>query len=418
MLMALMTTPRARSLGLQALTPAADWMAVGVAVSLPWSTTATGIFIVLWLLAVLATLDVIALRREVMTAAGGLPVLLWLLAVAGMLWADVTWNESFNGLAGFHRLLAIPLLLAQFRRSERGMWVLCGYFAAVLCVLLVSWALVLLPGLPWRGKQYGVPVKDYLNQAESFLICAFVLLGRACGGVRRMKAGPALALVAIAALFLADIVFVATGRTVLLIAPVLMLLLGWRQYGWKGLLAAGALGCIAAVAIWLSSPYLRDRMETSVHDLQAFDTGDAVTSTALHLEFLSKSLSFVAAAPIIGHGTGSIPEQFRQAATGQTGVQSVGSDNPHNQIFAVAIQLGLVGAAVLAAMWIAHVMLFRGGGIIAWIGTIVVVQNVVASLFNSHLFDFGQGWLYVFGVGVVGGMTLREQDTARARAMP
>jgi O-antigen ligase len=73
----------------------------------------------------------------------------------------------------------------------------------------------------------------------------------------------------------------------------------------------------------------------------------------------------------------------------------------------------LVGVAVLLAMWIAHLLLFvRGAGLTAWIGTIVVVQNVVASLFNSHLFDFTSGWLYAVGVGVAGGMVLRQRDCA------
>jgi hypothetical protein len=36
-----------------------------------------------------------------------------------------------------------------------------------------------------------------------------------------------------------------------------------------------------------------------------------------------------------------------------------------------------------------------------------VVQNVVSSLFNSHLFDFQEGWIYVLGVGVAGGMAFR-----------
>jgi O-antigen ligase len=63
----------------------ADWAAVGVAVSLPWSTSATSILLVLWLVALLPTLDVAMARREVETAAGGLPVLLWLLAALGML---------------------------------------------------------------------------------------------------------------------------------------------------------------------------------------------------------------------------------------------------------------------------------------------------------------------------------------------
>src|SRR5208282_5288332 len=121
-------------------------------------------------------------------------------------------------------------------------------------------------------------------------------------------------------------------------------------------------------------------------------------STGLHLEFLKKSLSFVETAPIIGHGTGSIPEQFREAAVGETGASAVLSANPHNQILAVGIQLGLVGVVVLAAMWIAHFLLFCEGGLNAWFGTIVVAQNVVSSLFNSHLFDFTSGWLYVFGV--------------------
>jgi O-antigen ligase len=42
----------------------------------------------------------------------------------------------------------------------------------------------------------------------------------------------------------------------------------------------------------------------------------------------------------------------------------------------------------------------------------LVVQNVVASLFNSHLFDSTQGWLYVFDTGVLGGMAMRGQAGA------
>jgi hypothetical protein len=70
-------------------------------------------------------------------------------------------------------------------------------------------------------------------------------------------------------------------------------------------------------------------------------------------------------------------------------------------------------------MWIAHYFLFRTAGRIAWIGTVVVVDNVVSSLVHSHLFDFMHGWLYVFGVGVVGGMVLRQSALRRpAFAVP
>jgi hypothetical protein len=35
-------------------------------------------------------------------------------------------------------------------------------------------------------------------------------------------------------------------------------------------------------------------------------------------------------------------------------------------------------------------------------------------MFNSHLFDFTQGWTYVFGVGVAGGMVLRRAKESTA----
>jgi hypothetical protein len=63
-------------------------------------------------------------------------------------------------------------------------------------------------------------------------------------------------------------------------------------------------------------------------------------------------------------------------------------------------------------MWLSHARLFRARDFAAWVGLIVVVQNVVSSMFNSHLLDFTQGWLYVWGVGVAGGMVLRARAVA------
>jgi hypothetical protein len=42
-------------------------------------------------------------------------------------------------------------------------------------------------------------------------------------------------------------------------------------------------------------------------------------------------------------------------------------------------------------------------------GLLIVVQNILSSSFNSHLFDFNESWMYVFGVGIVGGIQLRRQ---------
>ena len=52
-------------------------------------------------------------------------------------------------------------------------------------------------------------------------------------------------------------------------------------------------------------------------------------------------------------------------------------------------------------------LLFRGERLRPGIGLVVVAQNIVGSLFNSQLFDFTQGWVYVIGVGVAAGVVRR-----------
>ena len=62
-----------------------------VAISLPWSTSATGILMVLWLLALLPALRVAGLREVIATPAGALPLVLVLASglPGGVLWAAV-----------------------------------------------------------------------------------------------------------------------------------------------------------------------------------------------------------------------------------------------------------------------------------------------------------------------------------------
>ena len=133
------------------------------------------------------------------------------------------------------------------------------------------------------------------------------------------------------------------------------------------------------------------------------------TSIGSRLEFWQKSLRFLAEAPVVGHGTGSTRGLFEQAAVGRAGAAAEIVGNPHNQTLYVAVQWGAVGIAVLWAMWLVHLRLFRGDGLEAWIGLLVVVQNIFTSLFNSHIFDFHAGWMYVVGVGVAGGMVLKGE---------
>src|SRR5215469_15589118 len=155
----------------------ADWLVVLVGITLPWSTTATGISIAAWLFVLLLTLDVASVRREMASAAGGLPVVLWCLGLIGMLWGDVSWADRFQGLGSFHRLLLIPLLLTQFRRSKHGSRVIYGFLISSTVVLILSYVLILDPALTPRGKEVGIPVHDDIFQGSVFVICGFGALG-------------------------------------------------------------------------------------------------------------------------------------------------------------------------------------------------------------------------------------------------
>src|SRR5262245_1371360 len=123
----------------------ADSLASAVAVALPWSSSAVSILILLLLLPLVPLLSCRDVRQEVATPAGGLPVALVALAALGMTWADVGWGERLGGLDSFVKLLMIPILLAYFRRSERGLWVMAGYFASCTALLAVSSTLILWP---------------------------------------------------------------------------------------------------------------------------------------------------------------------------------------------------------------------------------------------------------------------------------
>jgi O-antigen ligase len=402
----------------------ADALAIAVVISLPWSTSVTASLIGLWLLSALPFLrssrlqkSLSELRKSLTAPAGAFPVLLWLIAALGMLWADVSWHERLRDMAGFHKLLVIPLLLVQFSRSTRAQYVLAGFLFSCTVLLILSWISVLWPAVA-RHAYPGVLVKDYIAQSGEFVLCAFGSLHIALNAVKIKRHLTGLVFAGLALAFLINVFYVATSRTQLVVFPCLLVIFGIQRFGLRGAYVALATGAILASLVWFTSPYLRGRVigvVQAIHHSQAADppasADHSLISAAQHLSFLKRSIQIIEKAPLIGNGTGSITELFRQSTSGQTGADAIVSANPHNQTFAVAIQLGILGVIVLYAMWISHAMLmFSLPG--QWIGSLLVIQNVISSLFNSHLFDFTQGWIYVFGVGVIGGVAMQQRQNA------
>jgi O-antigen ligase len=404
------------------LVAAADWLAAGIVLSLPWSTSATSVLTLVWLIVVIPTLDRQYLRECLSEPAAIMPIALWFLAFGGIFWSQAPWSETLEGFRTFHKLLMIPLLMIHFSRSPNGSWLLGAFLVSSVALLLYSWASVIWPGLVWPGsaglgRSPGVPVKDSIYQSIFFVICACTLLHLAISWHQEKQHTYVVICVVLIVLLLANITYVGISRTALVVLLILSLLIGYQRFGVRG---AGALALVVLLcggAAWVTSSYFRIRVTAAVEGTLRYQPSlDA--SEAERIQFWTKSLASMREAPLIGHGTGSIRGIFEKQQKGTEGAAGVVVGNPHNQVFAIGIQLGVLGIAVLFLMWLSHLLLFRGTGLVAWLGTMIVVQNIVASMFNSHLSDFTAGWGYVLGVGALGGMVLRQRSQPACHAQP
>ncbi len=394
-----------------------DIVAVLLAASLPWSTSLVGIFAVAFVIVMLPTIDagnfVASLKRPVAAA----PIALFLLALIGTLWSEARWGMRFYAVAPTAKLLLLPLLFYHFARSQRALWVFVAFLASCIGVLAMSWLVVYFPDLTLKARDipsHGIFVKNYIDQSQEFTLCAVVLAFPVLSLLRERRFGAALLLFLVAIGFLANMIFVTVSRTALVTMPIMLLAFGLVHLRWRTNVMILAAAVVLAGFAWTASPPLQEKVASFGQEYQLYREQGSVTSVGERLEFWRKSRGFFIEAPIVGHGTGSTEGLFEKAAAGQKGAAAEVIRNPHNQTLNVAVQWGVLGIAALYAMWLSHLLMFRGDGLFNWVGLLVVVQNIFTSLFNSHIFDFHEGWMYVLGVGIAGGVVLRAGGTTHA----
>ncbi|MBI5320791.1 O-antigen ligase family protein [Bradyrhizobium sp.] len=392
----------------------ADFFAVLTAGALPWSTSMVIVFGLCWLGAAALTIDYTVYFESLKRPICYLPFAFFALAVAGTLWSEATWSDRAHAINPAARLLMLPGLFYHFERSSRGTWVMVAFVASCAVNMAMSWAVAFNPTFtikPPGSEVCGVFVKNYIDQGQEFALCAVTLIYCATLLPKERRWPWGAAAITLALCFILNMTFVVASRTTLLTLPVLLAAIAFRCLNWRAALSLSVVAVLLSVAM-VQSPRMCPTFDTT-RDYERYKDDNAETSTGLRVEFWKKSLQFFHEAPVVGHGTGSIRDLFQKAAIGKSGAEAVVTRNPHNQTLYVAVQWGTLGVLLLYAMWLSHFLLFREGGWAAGIGATIVLQNVISSLFNSHLFDFTEGWIYVLGVGIAGGMQLRSQHQAR-----
>jgi O-antigen ligase len=390
-----------------------DVFVILIAFSLPWSTTLVAIFAAAILVSMGPFLDVRAFLQSLKRPICGLPMAFFALAAVGTLWSNAPWGERLYAVGPTAKLLMLPVLFYHFERSPRGVQVFIAFLVSCALLMAMSWMVAFDPGLALKsGAEYGVPVKNYIDQSQEFALCAVALAYPVITLLREKKTWLAALLIALALSFVVNMMIVIVSRTALVTMPIMLAVFALLHLKRRSIVIILCVTAILGGLAWATSSHLRGTTETFLRDYQIYKERNIPTSIGMRLQFWQKSLRFLSEAPVFGHGTGSIRALFEEAAVDQFGAAAEVVANPHNQTLNDAVQWGAIGIVVLYAMWLVHLQLFRGEGLAPWIGLMVVVQNIFTSLFNSHITDFHEGWMYVLGVGIAGGMVLGSPHTA------
>jgi O-antigen ligase len=334
------------------------------------------------------------------------------LILVGMLWSPTPF-ASGGGASHYAKLLLIPITMASDFTNNQARQIGLAFLAGCLVILvlsLVSFFVVLPP--PFHSTP-GVPLKDNAVQSGCFALSSF---GLALIGIHAWRTGNrrgALTAMIFALLFFSDIFLIFFSKTGILGTAALVVLLAVHIGGWRiSVSLATAIAIAVLIGLWWS-PQARARLTEVLTDIRSVRTqteeSEPTLSTASRIDFWRKAVEFIEEAPLFGHGTGSTKFLYQSLEATRPSPYGEAVPDPHNQFFAITIQVGLVGGMLLLVMWSVHFFAVLGRDPTSAIGQAIVIQNFVGSLFNSHLSTVTQGTLYCLAIGLLAGLLKRSQ---------
>jgi O-antigen ligase len=214
----------------------ADLLAALLAASLPWSTSGVAIVGLIWLLALIPTLDLRAFARSSKRPICMLPIALFALAVVGTLWSDAEWGARLYAIFPAVKLLMLPLLFYHFERSTRGMWMFVAFLVSCTALMAVSWIVAFDPGLtlkPQGDTARGIFVKNYIDQSQEFALCAVALAYPIVSLLREKRIWPAVLLIAVSLSFVVNMALVIVSRTALVTMPIMLAVFAALHLRWR-----------------------------------------------------------------------------------------------------------------------------------------------------------------------------------------
>ena len=156
----------------------------------------------------------------------------------------------------FLKLLVIPFLFVQFRRSSHGEQVFLGYLISCVTLLVATTVVRQVPQV-WDlltrhqvDRVDDVLVKNAATQSGEFVTCIFGLLFLVHEALASRRWQLSLGLVAVICAMLASIFYVSAGRTALAVIPVLLVAFALKKLRGKSIILVFA-GAILDRHCWL-----------------------------------------------------------------------------------------------------------------------------------------------------------------------
>jgi O-antigen ligase len=397
----------------------ARWAAIGLGFSIPLGAALNNVLLALTLAGWLASgrfrEKFLAFRHPAVIAA----LTLFALIALGALYGEASPASAALYLRKHTDLLLIPVFLFLFRDALVRRHAILALASSLALVLAMSYLIKagLAPAIPFIHGNAANPVvfKEHLthNILMAFAVFLFAWLARSAVSLRARLSWATLAMLAFV-----NVMIMVHGATGYLILGGLLLLLGYRLFGWRGL-GATLLGTIvlAAALMVVTNPF-QQRANKIASELKEWRADQpAQTSTGWRLEFYRNTLAIIAEHPLTGVGTGGFPSAYAEKVKG-TG--RVATQNPHNEFLLITAELGLAG--LVALLW----LFSRQWRLAARLDTSLerelalglVLTMVVGCLFNSLLLDHTEGLLYAWFTGVLyGGLKLTDsKDTCPAQS--
>jgi O-antigen ligase len=177
---------------------------------------------------------------------------------------------------------------------------------------------------------------------------------------------------------------------------------------------------LAVVAIfavfYVTSDNLNYRAKNLVQELENYSSTTEMNSSGVRLSFYRAGLQLIAANPVLGLGTGSFQEGFLPTAKKlwpESHEFHTARHQPHSEIILIGVQLGLAGWIVFFSLIGSLVYAarkshsFEGDSLL-----ILCVVFVIASFFNSLLWDVTEGYWFALLAGCLYAQARRSSGNA------